>query len=159
MPDMQSSANQAGAITQAMLNVLDQIERQVAASQIGPDGKPSQTAIYMHMPAGYPVDPKMFANAWTPGGGDASASFSDQGTFVQPSSTATSSSTSSAPAGPPGSVYPPPKAPDAQLEASIQAAMFTSFLTRSSRGCNRLRPLRRHKTCSMQWLRPRICST
>ena len=27
------------------------------ASSIGPDGKPSGTAVYMHMPTGYPVDP------------------------------------------------------------------------------------------------------
>ncbi|MGA8574166.1 MAG: hypothetical protein WB609_00565 [Candidatus Cybelea sp.] len=128
MPDMQSSLDQAGAITQAMLNALDQIERQVSASQVGPDGKPSKTAIYMHMPIGYPVDPKMFANPWTPGGGDSSASFSDQGTFVQPTTTASSSTAAPAASGPPGSVYPPPKTPDAQLEASIQAAMFTSFL-------------------------------
>ena len=90
MTTMQSSVNAAGAITQAMLDALDQIEQYVAASLIGPDGKPSQTAIYMHMPIGYPVDPKMFANAWTPGGGDSSASFSDTGTFVTQSSSSSS---------------------------------------------------------------------
>ena len=40
MPDLQSSLNNVGAISKAMLNALDQIEQYVAASQIGPDGKP-----------------------------------------------------------------------------------------------------------------------
>ena len=127
MTTMQSSLNATGAITQAMLDALNQIEQYVAASLIGPDGKPSQTEIYMHMATGYPVDPKMFANAWTPGGGDSSASFGDTGTFVTQSSS--SSSAAAAPAGPAGSIYPPPApGPDAQLEASIQAAIFTSQL-------------------------------
>ncbi|GAC1402517.1 MAG: hypothetical protein NVSMB64_02500 [Candidatus Velthaea sp.] len=136
MTDMQSSLNQVGAITQAMLDALNQIEQYVAASQIGPDGNPSQQAIYMHMPIGYPIDPKMFANAWTPGGGDASASFSNDGTFVTPAPAPAGGSggtaTAAAPgggSGPQGSVYPPPKAtPDQQLQASIQSAFFTSAL-------------------------------
>jgi len=88
MPDLQTSLNNVGGITKALLNALDQIEQYVAACQIGPDGKPSGTAVYMHMPMGYPVDPKMFANPWTPGGGDSSASFSNEGTFVQPAAPA-----------------------------------------------------------------------
>jgi hypothetical protein len=131
MPDMQTSLNNVGGITKAMLNALDQIEQYVAACQIGPDGKPSGTAVYMHMPIGYPVDPKMFANPWTPGGGDSSASFNNEGVFVAPAPAAapSSSSTASNGTGPPGSVYPPPKAtPDVKLQASIQNAMFTSML-------------------------------
>src|SRR5260370_42586400 len=88
MPDLQSSLNNAGGITKALLNALDQIQQYAAACQIGPDGKPSGTAVYMHMPMGYPVDPKMFANPWTPGGGDSSSSFSDQGTFAAPAAAA-----------------------------------------------------------------------
>ncbi len=130
MPDMQSSLNNAGGITKALLNALDQIQQYCAASQIGPDGKPSGSAIYMHMPMGHPIDPKMYANAWTPGGGDSASSFSDDGSFVkaapapaQPGATANDGK------GPPGAVYPPPMPkPDQQLEESIQAAMFTSFL-------------------------------
>jgi len=130
MPDMQTSLNQAGGITKALLNALDQIQQYVAASQIGPDGKPSGTAVYMHMPMGYPVDPKMYANPWTPGGGDSSASFSNEGTFVQPAAApAAAGATASNGSGPPGAVYPPPMPkPDQQLESSIQNAMYTSFL-------------------------------
>src|ERR1700751_4803091 len=108
MPDMQTSLNQAGAIVKAMLNALDQIQQYVAASQIGPDGKPSGTAVYMHMMMGYTVDPKMYSNAWTPGGGDSSASFSNEGTFVQPAAApAAAGATASNGSGPPGAVYPP----------------------------------------------------
>lgn len=125
MPDADNQLGNVGSITKALLNALDQIERMVASSQIGPDGKPSGTAIYMHMPTGYPIDPKMFANPWTPAGGDSSASFSNDGAFAGSSAPAASSTP---PAGPPGSVYPPPAKPDPQLQESIQAAFFTSRL-------------------------------
>ena len=81
MPDAVSQLGSVGGITKALLDALDQIENQVAASLVGPDGKPSGTAIYMHMPTGSPIDPKMFANAWTPAGGDSASSFSDDGSF------------------------------------------------------------------------------
>jgi len=130
MPDLQSSLNNVGAITKAMLNALDQIEQYVAASQVGPDGKPSGTAVYMHMPLGYSIDPKMFANPWTPGGGDSSSSFNNDGTFVQPApSTPAPGATTTNGTGPAGSVFPPPKTTtDAQLAQSIQNAMFASML-------------------------------
>lgn len=124
---MQQSLDKAGGITKAMLDALRQVQDYVAASQVGPDGKPSGTAVYMHMPMGYPVDPKMFANPWTPGGGDSSSQFSDDGTFVQPQRA--TQPAGAPPGAQPGSVYPPPKnTPDVQLQASIQNAMFTSAL-------------------------------
>jgi hypothetical protein len=84
----------------------------------------------MHMPMGYPVDPKMFANPWTPGGGDSSASFDHEGSFVQPAAQpAAPGATATDGKGPAGAVFPPPKPkPDQQLEQSIQNAMFTSAL-------------------------------
>ncbi len=132
-PSAQTSLDQAGAITKALMVALDQIETFAAASQVGADGKPSGSAVYMHMAMGYPVDPKMYANAWTPGGGDSSSSFSDDGTFTATPTTTTpatgAASTAPPPGVPAGSVYPPPQPkPDQQMEASIQAAMFTSFL-------------------------------
>lgn len=130
MPALQDSLNNIGGITKALLNALDQMEQTIAASQIGPDGKPSGTAVYMHMPMGYPVDPKMYSNAWTPGGGDSASSFSNDGTFVQPTAApASASSTATDGKGPTGAVYPPPKPqPDQQLEHSIQSAFYTSRL-------------------------------
>ncbi|MHA7662735.1 hypothetical protein [Mycolicibacterium sp. HS_4_1] len=113
-----------GCITKALLDALNQIENQVASSQIGPDGKPLGTAVYMHQMTGYPIDPKDYAHAWTPGGGDSAASFGDDGTFNAPAQ----ASSSTPAAGPPGSVYPPPAAPDPQMEASINAAFNTSQL-------------------------------
>jgi hypothetical protein len=125
MPDAVSQLGAVGGITKALLDALDQIENQVAASLVGPDGKPSGTAIYMHMPIGYPVDPKMFANPWGPASGDSGANFSNDGAFNAP---AKPTASASPPAGPPGSIYPPPAKPDPQLEESIQAAFFTSKL-------------------------------
>jgi hypothetical protein len=124
MPNVGSQISNVGSITKALLDALNQIENQVAASQIGPDGKPLGSAVYMHMPTGYPIDPKMFANPWTPAGGDSSSSFSNDGAFNAPAQP----TSSTPPAGPPGSVYPPPAKPDPQMEASIQAAFFTSQL-------------------------------
>ncbi len=125
-----ASLSSAGNITKALLDALSQIEQYVAAGQIGPDGKPLSTAIYMHLPNGLPIDPKMYANAWTPGGGDSSSSFGDDGTFVAaPAQQATANATASNGTGPAGSMYPPPTpAPDQQLEASIQNAWNTSML-------------------------------
>ena len=131
MPDLQSSLNNAGGITKALLDALNQIQNYAAACQVGADGKPSGTAIYMHMPMGYPVDPKMFASPWTPGGGDSSSSFTDQGTFAAPAAAAAPpTAVVSGGTGPAGSVYPPPQyKPDQPLEASIQnAKAFTSML-------------------------------
>jgi hypothetical protein len=124
------SLNSMGNITKALLDALSQIEQYVAAGQIGPDGKPLSTAIYMHLPNGVPIDPKMYSNAWTPGGGDSSSSFGDDGTFVAaPAQQATATATASSGSGPSGSMYPPaPPAPDQQLEASIQNAWNTSML-------------------------------
>jgi hypothetical protein len=113
MPDGVSQLSSVGCITKALLDALDQIENQVAASQIGPDGKPLGSAVYMHMPTGYPIDPKMFANPWTPAGGDSSSQFSNDGAFSAPAQ----ATSTTAPAGPPGSVYPPPAKPDPQMEA------------------------------------------
>ena len=125
MPDSTSQLGTVQGITKALLDALDQIHTQVSAGFIGPDGKPSGTALYMHMPVGIPVDPKMFANPWTPAGGDSGSQFGNDGSFSGSSAPASSPP----PAGvPSGSVYPPPAKPDPQLANSIQAAYFTSRL-------------------------------
>ena len=59
MPDAVSQLGTVGGITKALLDALDQIENRVAASLVGPDGKPSGTAIYMHLPTGIPIDPRI----------------------------------------------------------------------------------------------------
>jgi hypothetical protein len=129
MPDLQTSLDNAGGITKAMLSALNQIEQYVAASQIGPDGKPSGTAVYMHMPMGYTIDPKMYSNPWGPASGSSGSQFNQDGTFVQPTAPASGSgATATDGKGPPGSVFPPPKTFDPQLAQSIQNAMYTSKL-------------------------------
>ncbi len=128
MPSLQNSLASAQGITATLLDALSQVEQYAAASQIGADGKPSTTAIYMHMPMGYPIDPKMFANAWTPGGGDSSSSFGNDGTFVTPTPAPATTPAATA-TGPAGSVFPPPKpTPDEKLSDSIMNAFFTASL-------------------------------
>lgn len=81
MPDAVSQLNNVGNITKALLDALDQIESAVSQGLVGPDGKPSGSAIYMHMMNGIPIDPKDYANPWTPMEGSAAAQFGNDGKF------------------------------------------------------------------------------
>lgn len=58
-----------GGVTQALLAALDQVHSAITARMVGPDGKPSGTAVYMHLPVGHPIDPSMYSYPWTPAGG------------------------------------------------------------------------------------------
>ena len=123
MPDAVSQLGSVGGMTKALLDALDQIENQVAASLVGPDGKPSGTAIYMHLPMGIPIDPRDYAHAWTPGGGGSAASFSDDGAFSAP---AQPTSTSTPPPGPPAPSILRRPSPTRNCKESINAAFNTS---------------------------------
>src|SRR3954447_13535374 len=92
-----------GGITQALLEALNQVHTAVAASLVNPDGSPSRSAVYMHLPVGQPIDPKMYANPWTPAGGSAYGAVSSTGAFAAP-----------APAAPPAGM---PATPAGQLAA------------------------------------------
>ena len=114
MPDAQNPLDAAGGITKALLAALDLIQKDVSASQVGPDGKPSGTSIYMQLPMGITIDPTMYADPWTPAGGDANSSFNNQGGFIQTAAPATGA--------------PAPTGPDQQLAQSIQNAFYTAAL-------------------------------
>ncbi|MFJ4840454.1 hypothetical protein [Streptomyces sp. NPDC088746] len=115
----------AGGVTQALVAALDQIHSAVTARMVGPDGKPSGSAIYMHLPVGYPVDPTMYSFAWTPAGGATSAAVSSDGRFAPAAPAAPAAPEATTPAAALTAV--PPK-PDPQLQHSLQAAAFTSNL-------------------------------
>src|SRR4051794_5146472 len=73
-----------GGVTKALLDALDQIHLAVSARLTNPDGTPSGSAVYMHLPVGYPIDPKMYANPWTPAGGSAYGAVGNDGQFATP---------------------------------------------------------------------------
>ena len=111
-----------GAISQALLDALNQIHTAVAAQLVNPDGTPSGSAVYMHLPVGQPIDPKMYANPWTPAGGSATAAMSNTGAFT---SAPPADLPAGAPATPAGQLAAMP-APDPQLQLAIKSAFNTS---------------------------------
>lgn len=108
-----------GGITKALLAALDQIQTAVTAGLTNPDGTPSGTAVYMHLPFGYPIDPKMYANPWTPMGGDVYTSVQNTGAFAAPAP----ASTAAQPSTPAASL---PKTPDAKLQQALNSAFNTA---------------------------------
>ncbi|MER5278573.1 hypothetical protein ABT025_22880 [Streptomyces sp. NPDC002809] len=114
-----------GGVTQALIDALDQIHDAVTARMVGPDGKPSGSAIYMHLPVGYPVDPTMYSFAWTPAGGATSAAVSSDGRFAPAAPAAPAAPEATTPA---AALAATPPTPDPQLQHSLQAAAFTSNL-------------------------------
>lgn len=111
-----------GGITQALLDALNQIHDAVAAQLVNPDGSPSGSAVYMHLPVGQPVDPKMYANPWTPAGGSAYGAVSSTGAFAAPAPAAPPAGT---PATPAGQLAAMP-APDPRLQLAINSAFNTA---------------------------------
>lgn len=124
MPDDQLQVS--GGITQALLDALDQIHTAVTAHLTNPDGTPSGSAVYMHMPVGHPVDPKMYVNPWTPAGSAAYAAVSDDGKFATP--TPPPAPAAGAAATPAGQLAATPPTADPKLQLAISSAFNTSRL-------------------------------
>ncbi|MGW0137364.1 hypothetical protein [Streptomyces calvus] len=121
----QTELQASGGVTQALVAALDQIHSAITARMVGPDGKPSGTAVYMHLPVGYPIDPTMYSFPWTPAGGSTSAAVTSDGRFAPATPAAEPAAAATTPAAALAAV--PPK-PDPQLQHSLQAAAFTSNL-------------------------------
>src|SRR5437016_363358 len=87
----------SGDLAETILATLDKLEGKVLGTQpVDSKGKPTGTALYLHMTAGLPIDPKQFANPWNPPGGDSLATALNSGQQApQPSQDVT------APGGPP----------------------------------------------------------
>jgi hypothetical protein len=116
-----------GGITQALLDALDQIHSAITANLTNPDGTPSGTAVYMHMPVGRPIDPKMYVNPWTPAGSSAYAAVSSDGQFATPAPAATPAG-AAAPNPAPAPQLAAMPAPDPKLQLAISSAFNTSRL-------------------------------
>ncbi|GAB6859889.1 hypothetical protein [Microbacterium xylanilyticum] len=126
MPDVTDGLQITGGITKALLDALNQLHSAVAAQLTNPDGSPSGSAVYMHLPIGRSIDPKMYANPWTPAGLVYQAS-SDDGQFTQPAAS------DAAPTAPGGVPAPPGQQaaaaqPSAQLATALNSAMNTARL-------------------------------
>jgi hypothetical protein len=114
-----------GGITKALLSALDQLHDAVAAQLVNPDGSPSGTAVYMHLPIGRPIDPRMYAFPWTPGGSASSSAVSDTGQFAAPAPVPAATGAATTPA---AALAAKPATPDPKLEQAIKAAFNTSHL-------------------------------
>lgn len=109
----------AGGVTKALVDALDQIHTAVTASLTNPDGSPSGTAVYMHMPVGRPIDPKMYAHAWTPAGGSAYGAVGNDGQFAA----------APAPAAPAGAAGTPAAQAAAVTDPKLQLSLSSAFNT------------------------------
>ncbi len=111
-----------GGITQALLEALNQLHAAVAAQLVNPDGTPSGTAVYMHLPIGQPIDPKMYVNPWTPAIGSGYGAVSNSGGFAAPPPAPAPAGT---PATPAGQLAAMPT-PDPKLQVAINSAFNTA---------------------------------
>jgi hypothetical protein len=125
-PSIQSSMKATGSLKNALMNMYGQLVENVLGSQpVDKDGKPLREVCYMHMPMGFPIDPRDFSNPWTPAGGATLADFSNTGKLSPPpaappapgSSTATST---------PGTAPKTPPQPDPQLLHALDSARKTA---------------------------------
>lgn len=112
-----------GGITQALLDALNQVSTAITASLVNPDGTPSGTAIYMQLPVGQSIDPKMYANPWTPAGGSAYGAVSNTGAFAAPVAPPTPAD--GAATTPAAQLAAIPE-PDPRLELAINSAFNTA---------------------------------
>jgi hypothetical protein len=120
MPDINDSMQSAGAMADALQDVLRQlIDKIVGGPSKGKGGEPLRDVCYMILPMGEPIDPRDFSFAWDPAGGDSSADVQDDGKFG--TAAAAAAVAASAPAA--GSPQPAP-APvtDKKLQHSLSSA-------------------------------------
>ena len=130
MPDTpQSQLEKAGGITAALLDTLDQLVDRVLGQQtVDKSGKPLRQVAYMHMPNGLPIDPRQYANPWTPAGGATLHRMAKDGTLPKVDPAPPPAPVAGAGTPPATPVAPPKPGQDAQLMASMQAALNTAWL-------------------------------
>jgi hypothetical protein len=127
MPDAQDQLDQAGGLSVALFDALDQLVDKVLGKQtVDKDGKPLRQVAYMHMPNGLPIDPRQYANPWTPAGGATLQGMLDDGTLAAPAPAPAAASANGDPAAP--STTPAPPAQDPKLMAAMQSALNTAWL-------------------------------
>ncbi|RQS71531.1 hypothetical protein DID96_12390 [Burkholderia sp. Bp8963] len=80
MPDIDDSMQKAGALADALQDLLRQmIEKIIGGPSKGKNGEPLRDVCVMVRPLGDPIDPRDFSYAWDPAGGDSAADMQDDG--------------------------------------------------------------------------------
>jgi hypothetical protein len=127
MPDAQDQLQQAGGLTAALLDTLDQLVDRVLGKQaVDKTGKPLRQVAYMHMPNGLPIDPRQYADPWTPAGGSSLREMLDDGSLPAPPADASANGDGANGDGAVDGVVVP--AQDPKLMASLQSALNTALL-------------------------------
>src|SRR5260370_14361918 len=81
-PSIQSSMKNTGNLANSLVDMFAQLVDHVLGNQtVDQNGKPLREVCYMHMPMGFPIDPRDYSNPWTPAGGDTLADFSNSVTL------------------------------------------------------------------------------
>jgi hypothetical protein len=125
MPDVQEQIDKAEGLTAALLDMLDQLVDRVLGKQtVDKNGKPLRQVAYMHMPNGLPIDPRQYADPWTPAGGATLRDMLDDGSLPAPAAEPSANGDASGDA----DAAPAMPAQDPKLMASLQAALNTAWL-------------------------------
>jgi hypothetical protein len=123
---IQSQFSQDTGLGQSLLNVMDQVVAHLLTQQpVDSTNKPTGTTVYLQYQTGQGVDPRQYANPWTPMGGSSLQSVLQSGQVSQSQQTTTPTTTTSGD----GSTATPPV--DTALQASLMAAWETSNLVDS----------------------------
>jgi hypothetical protein len=121
MPDIASSSQAAGALSDALQDLLRQvIGKIIGGPSKGKGGEPLRDVVYMVMPLGFPINPGDYSFAWDPAGGDSSGDIQDDGKMGTAPLTAATQ--------PPAAAGAPAPAPvaDKKLQHSLASARNTA---------------------------------
>ncbi len=122
MPDIAGSMQTAGALSDALQDLLRQIiEKIIGGPSKGKGGEPLRDVVYMVMPLGFPINPGDYSFAWDPVGGDVAGDVQDDGKM----GTAPLVAATTPPAGAAGTPAAPP-AVDKKLQHSLASARNTA---------------------------------
>jgi hypothetical protein len=121
MPDIADSTHSAGALADALQDLLRQlIDKIIGGPSHGKGGEPLRDVCYMVRPLGDPIDPLDFSFAWDPSSGASSGDVQDDGKF------GTAAAGAAAPPAAPGQPAPAP-VPDKKLQHALASARNTAF--------------------------------
>ena len=122
MPDINDSMHAAGALADALQDLLRQlIDKIIGGPSHGKGGEPLTDLCVMVPAQGFPIDPRDYAFPWDPAGGAVSGDVQDDGKF------GTASAVAAAPPTAPGQPAATP-VPDKKLQQSLKSARKTAEL-------------------------------
>ena len=124
MPDIAGSMQTAGALSDALQDLLRQIiEKIIGGPSKGKGGEPLRDVVYAVMPLGFPINPGDYSFAWDPSGGSVAGDVQDDGKMgTAPLVAATQPAAAAA-----GAPAPAPVA-DKKLQHSLASARKTAEL-------------------------------